>query len=76
MASKEIELAAKALAECMDYPWEHMPEKGREAMRQHAAKVAAPLLAAERERCAKLEAWLRNAQQPANDGGATKKEPS
>ena len=31
--------AAKKLAECMDYPWEHMPAKGREAMRQHAQAV-------------------------------------
>ncbi len=34
-----IEAAAKTLAECMDYPWEPMPEKGREAMRKHAKRV-------------------------------------
>lgn len=35
----DIEAAAKALAFCMDYPWEHMPEPGKEAMRKHAAAV-------------------------------------
>lgn len=35
----DIEAAAKKLAECMDYPWEHMPEKGRANMRKHAASV-------------------------------------
>jgi hypothetical protein len=35
----DIEAAAKTLAECMDYPWEHMPEKGREEMRKHAKRV-------------------------------------
>jgi len=34
-----IEAAAKALAECMDYPWSHMPEKGRATMREHAQTV-------------------------------------
>lgn len=31
--------AAKKLAECMDYPWEHMPEQGRQSMREHAKAV-------------------------------------
>ena len=35
-AEDDIESAAKALAECMDYPWEHMPDKGRAEMRKHA----------------------------------------
>ena len=35
----DIEAAAKTLAACMDYPWDHMPEQGREAMRKHAAAV-------------------------------------
>ena len=35
----QVDAAAKALAECMDYPWEHMPEAGRQAMREHAQKV-------------------------------------
>ncbi len=34
-----IEAAAKAMAECMDYPWAHMPEQGRAAMREHAQTV-------------------------------------
>lgn len=38
-----IEAAAKVIAECMDYPWEHMPEEGRENMRRHAKAVAAAL---------------------------------
>ena len=36
-------MAAKKLAECMDYPWEFMPEEGRERMRVNAAKIALPL---------------------------------
>ena len=35
----QVDAAAKALAECMDYPWEHMPEAGRQAMREHAQTV-------------------------------------
>jgi len=35
----DIEAAAKTLADCMDYPWEHMPEQGRETMRKHAAAI-------------------------------------
>lgn len=35
----DIEAAAKRLASCMDYPWEHMPEQGRKAMREHAQSV-------------------------------------
>jgi len=34
-----IEAAAKKLAACMDYPWEHMPEQGRASMRGHATAV-------------------------------------
>lgn len=34
-----IEAAAKTFAERMDYPWDHMPEKGREKMRGHAQAV-------------------------------------
>ena len=34
-----IEAAAKTLASAMDYPWEHMPEQGREEMRKHAKAV-------------------------------------
>lgn len=34
-----LEAAAKKLAACMDYPWEHMPEQGRASMREHAKAV-------------------------------------
>lgn len=35
----QIEAGAKAIAVCMDYPWDHMPEQGRQLMRLHAATV-------------------------------------
>jgi hypothetical protein len=47
MTNERIEAAAKVLAECMDYPWAHMPEKGRQSMPEHAAKVIAALAAPE-----------------------------
>jgi hypothetical protein len=34
-----IEKAAKKLADCMDYPWEFMPEQGRENMRNHVKAI-------------------------------------
>ncbi|CUI30259.1 hypothetical protein [Achromobacter xylosoxidans] len=46
----DVEAAAKALAECMDYPWAHMPEQGRAHMREHAQSVIrAGLSAAQRQ---------------------------
>lgn len=36
---QQIDAAAKKLAECMDYPWEHMPEQGRANMRKHAVSI-------------------------------------
>jgi hypothetical protein len=39
LTDKQIEVAAKKLAKCFDYPWEHMTEKGRENMRLHAQAV-------------------------------------
>lgn len=39
MPALNIEAAAKAMAECMDYPWAHMPEQGRATMREHAQTV-------------------------------------
>lgn len=39
--AKRIDRAAKVLAECMDYPWDHMPEQGRDQMRLHAKAVIA-----------------------------------
>lgn len=35
----DLDAAAKTLAECMDYPWAHMPEQGREQMRKNAKSV-------------------------------------
>lgn len=39
LTPEQIERAAKKLAECMDYPWGHMPTIGREEMRIHARAV-------------------------------------
>lgn len=36
---RAIDAAARKISECMDYPWEHMPEKGRSNMREHAKAV-------------------------------------
>lgn len=38
-AAVDIEAAAKMLAACMDYPWDHMPEQGRASVREHAKAV-------------------------------------
>jgi hypothetical protein len=38
---EQIDAAAKVLAECMDYPWEHMPKQGRDNMRKNARAVLA-----------------------------------
>lgn len=35
----QVTAAAKKLAECMDYPWEHMNHDGRVAMHKHAKAV-------------------------------------
>lgn len=43
--TRDIESAAKVLASCMDYPWEHMPENGRTLMRKHAKDVVDAALA-------------------------------
>jgi hypothetical protein len=42
----DIEAAAKKLAACMDYPWEHMPEQGRASMREHAKAIVSAALSA------------------------------
>lgn len=34
-----VENAARTLSDAFDYPWEHMPEQGRENMRKHAKAV-------------------------------------
>lgn len=41
LTDEQVEAAAKMLAQCMDYPWGCMPDKGRAAMREHARKVVA-----------------------------------
>ena len=43
----DIEAAAQKLAECMDYPWAHMPEQGRTHMRKYAQAVIDAALAAQ-----------------------------
>lgn len=57
----QADAAAKKLAECMDYPWAHMPEQGRESMRQHARAIlaaAAPAEARDAADAARYR-WLR-----------------
>lgn len=44
-SAHDIESAAMVLANCMDYPWEHMPENGRILMRKHAKDVVDAALA-------------------------------
>ena len=39
LTDERIEAAAIVLAACMDYPWSHMPEQGRQSMRIHARSV-------------------------------------
>lgn len=41
LTPEQITAAAKKLAECMEYPWDHMPEQGRAEMRKHARAVIA-----------------------------------
>lgn len=41
LTPEQITAAAKKLAECMEYPWDHMPEQGRAEMRKHARAVTA-----------------------------------
>jgi hypothetical protein len=45
----DLEAAAKKLAACMDYPWEHMPEQGRASMREHATAVIGAALSVSAE---------------------------
>lgn len=35
----DFEAAAQKVASCMDYPWDHMPDQGRCAMREHAKAI-------------------------------------
>lgn len=47
LANFDIEAAAQKMAECMDYPWAHMPEQGRTHMRKYAQAVIDAALAAQ-----------------------------
>jgi hypothetical protein len=49
LPAPDIEAAAKKLAACMDYPWEHMPEQGRASMREHAKAIVSAALSASTE---------------------------
>lgn len=39
LTDEQINTAGKKMAECMDYPWAHMPEQGRAEMCKHAQAV-------------------------------------
>ncbi len=39
LSEDRLEAAAKVLAQCMDYPWSHMPEKGRDTMRNNVKLI-------------------------------------
>lgn len=39
LTDKQINAAAKKMAECMDYPWEFMPGEGRNLFRKHVQDV-------------------------------------
>jgi hypothetical protein len=39
LTDEQTNKAAMKLAECMDYPWTHMPEEGKREMRKHAKAV-------------------------------------
>jgi hypothetical protein len=39
LTDEQTNKAAMTLAECMDYPWAHMPEEGKRNMRKHAKAI-------------------------------------
>ena len=39
LTDEQLDKAGMKLAECMDYPWEHMPEEGKRNMRDHAKAI-------------------------------------
>lgn len=47
LSDAQVEAGAKALAKEMDYPWAHMPEKGRNKMRDTVRNVLARAVEAE-----------------------------
>lgn len=66
-AVRDIDAAAKALAQAMDYPWEHMPEQGRAQMRKDAEAIleaAAPQPEATIKDRLQVEAQPTEAAQP------------
>lgn len=45
----DYEKAARRLAHCMEYPWQHMPEQGRQSMREHAKSIIESALGVDHE---------------------------
>ena len=39
LTDEQTNKAAMKLAECMDYPWTHMPEEGKQKMRAYAKEI-------------------------------------
>lgn len=68
-----IEAAAMQLAECMDYPWAHMPEEGRQSMRESAQRIllsaapAQPVAAQPAAPVAWARKWYIDGEQPAKE---------
>lgn len=46
---KQLDAGARKLAELFDYPWEHMPEQGRQTMRNNVIAVLQAIDAAIKE---------------------------
>jgi len=57
--SYDAEAAARKLADCMDYPWDQMPEKGRDSMREHARAIVSAALSGNAEQPAPVAAKSR-----------------
>ena len=64
---QQIEAAAKKLAECMDYPWEHMPEQGRANMRKQALSIIEAALTSH----AGADGWVKVSTEPPPCDGET-----
>lgn len=56
--SYDAEAAARKLADCMDYPWDQMPEKGRDSMREHARAIVSAALSGNAEQPAPVAVVL------------------
>ena len=39
LTDEQLDKAGMKLAECMDYPWKHMPEEGKRTMCDHAKAI-------------------------------------